>query len=157
MIRFVVTTGIVAAALVLGGCEVQFRQGLLQSTYSPGYFQIPAKMDLVMFQDNTGSWIEAMNQVSNEIPAFLSDLESGGWDYRFSAGLLVPRPGTSTGLLDLTRPLTQVITSKFDPNWGSLFQPPFPGATLINTPRISPSLFTLPEQFTHFVNNGDIN
>lgn len=162
MFRLAISIGIAAIALVLSGCDVQFRPGLLRSAYSPGFFQIPAKMDLVMFQDNTGSWIQAMNQVQAAMPQFLDDLESGGWDYRFAAGLLVPQPAPtpftmSSLLASYTRPLNQVMTSKFDPNWGSQWQEPFPGATLQNTQGVSSSLFKFPWQFTHFVQTANIN
>lgn len=162
MFRLAFSTGIVAAALVLSGCDVNFRPGLLRSGFSPGFFQVPAKMDLVLFQDNTGSWIQAMNQVQAEIPQFLADLEGGGWDYRFSAGLLVPQPTSSipsiaSVLSSSTRALTQVMTSKYDPNWGAEWKEPFPGATLSNTPSLSSTLFRMPWQFTHFVQPGNIN
>ena len=115
-----------------------------------------------MVEDDTGSVYEPYQQLAQQVPAFLADLENRGWDYHFA-----------TLLLTDNRPITQIMTSKYDPNWGSLWEqpypwiPPFPGAfpripTAANQAADIPGTviqgyFSTPESYGGFLTPGDLN
>ncbi|MDR3608757.1 MAG: hypothetical protein P4M08_15440 [Oligoflexia bacterium] len=153
---------LVAAALGLAGalitsCGSQAYQAgstsLAQA--APGTFQIAAKVDIVLAQEDMGSMYEAYNQLATQFPGFLNQLQSSGWDYHFT---VVP-------LTTQVSPL-QAVASQYDANWGSSWISPYPGA-VEGSPgqgeNLSASLFSTPSSFGGFawantftsnVNNG---
>lgn len=144
--------GSVLVLLVAGsiGCSKQaFKVGSLTSeAQSAGQFTIPAKVDVLFAQDNTGSMNEAFTLVQNQLPGFLNQLENSGWDYRFA---LTP--------LTTQRPLNQILAAKYDANWVALNQwkPPFPGAAPDFLNSVLPAFFRTLSTYSHFLNTGNIN
>ncbi len=114
----------------------------------PGFFYIPPKLDLVLVEDDTGSMDLALTQLQQQMPGFLSKLESMGWDYRFAT---VP--------LTRFRDVTQVLPSKYDGNWYSLGQwkAPFPGASPYTPAPVPVSAFRQPGQYTDYLSRYDLN
>lgn len=139
--------GALAAVGSLTACGKQaFVPGVnAQKQASPGNFEIPAKVDVLLAQDDTGSMVQVFNQLKAQMPAFLSTLEDSGWDYRF-------------GVTPLTTPraIDQVIGSKYDGNWSSLGQwkSPYPGARPEDS-MLAYSLFRTPDAFARFLSDGE--
>lgn len=123
----------------------------VQTQESPGTFAIPAKADILLAVDDTGSIAESFSVIKQEIPKFLEGLESNGWDYHFA-----------TTPLATVRSIDEIIASKHDANWAeagrSQWTPPFPGATVDFPGLMIPSeFFTEPSQYTEFIDFDDIN
>ena len=112
---------------------------------SPGTFTIPSKVDILLVTDDTGSMHEAYNAIRTQTPEFLAALEVLGWDYHFANAPLTE-----------SRMFTQVLASKFDPNWNDLWTPPFPGATENSIARVAPGAFRRPENYSEFISDRDI-
>jgi hypothetical protein len=111
---------------------------------SPGRFAVPPKVDILLMQDDTGSSRPIFGQISSQLRGFLDNLQSQGWDYHLA-----------TAPLTTFRPIQQVQASRFDPNWGSLWQTPFPGADISSVFRVSPSAFRTPDNYTDFLDGSD--
>ncbi len=107
-------------ALLSAGCGKQaYNQTLLtEQPASPGHFEIPARVDILFAQDDSGSISTSYSSISGQMQNFLSGIEARGWDYHFA---VTP--------LTRSRAINQVAASRFDANWGALWQMPFPGAT----------------------------
>ncbi len=101
------------------------------STAAPGSFTAPPKVDILLVGDNTGSMYEVLQQVEAQTPTFLAGLEAKGWNFHFS---LTP--------LTWERKFNQIYTSKHDPNWGALWEPPYLNATTDVVDTVSPSVFS---------------
>jgi len=117
------------------------------SAAAPGSFSVPAKVDILLVEDDTGSMNEAYPQVASQMPALLTSLESKGWDYHFAT-------------IPLTHIITtnEVLTSKHDPNWGSQWTAPWPGASMSSiTGAVPAAFFRTPGTYTEFVDQNDIN
>lgn len=85
-------------------------------TDAPGQFSIPAKIDILLAVDNTGSAIEA--DIKTPLLQFMKNLDAQNWDYRVaSIGLLNPQS------------IFEVAISKYDTKYGSKYVSPYPGAT----------------------------
>ncbi len=115
----------------------------IEQKQGPGTFLIPPKVDFILAQDDTAGISELRNELRTQMPAFLNQLESKGWDYRFAT---IP--------LTTDRDLTQVVASRYDSNWGSAWLAPFPGADPANF-RVNSSLFRRPDQYTGFIDYVD--
>jgi hypothetical protein len=111
---------LVAAALLITGCGKQaFEVGQIQhNTQGSGFFEIPAKVDILFAQDDSGSISTSYSVINSQMRSFLDGIEARGWDYHFAV-----TPITTS------RNITQVAASRYDTNWGSLWLPPYPGAT----------------------------
>jgi hypothetical protein len=123
----------VAALLMLSGCGKQaFEVTQVQDqTKGAGFFEIPARVDILFAQDDSGSISESYSVINGQMRSFLDGIESRGWDYHFAV-----TPITTS------RNITQVAASKYDTNWGAMWLPPFPGATPgMITGNVSPSAF----------------
>jgi hypothetical protein len=136
------------AALFASGCGAQ---GYVPASTSaaqsaPGSFTVPAKVDVLLVEDDTGSMSEAYDAIAADMPQFLSGISGKGWDYHFATIPLTTR-----------RPVAQVQASKHDGNWGAQWTPPYPGA-LINGPgTVSSGAFRFPENYADFLPRGYIN
>lgn len=95
-----------------------------QTSQAAGSYTIPAKVDIILAQDDTGSIIPIQSEIQNEIPNFLSQLQNKNWDYRFT---LMPLTAIAN-LTSTQKAITQIAPSRYDGNWGSLWTSPFPGA-----------------------------
>lgn len=115
---------------------------------APGFFFIPPKVDILLAEDDTGSMSEAYAQISTQMPGFLNNLQSRGWDYHFAT---IP--------LTKYRQPQQVVASQFDSNWGSQWIPAFPGATPGLPGTVSATAFRRPDTgaYTEFLTKTDIN
>src|ERR1035437_4160274 len=47
-------------------------------------FQIPAKVDILLAEDDMASMYEVYQQVDSQFPQFLNTLDQQGWDYHFT-------------------------------------------------------------------------
>ncbi len=101
-----------------------------QSQTSPGYINIPPKLDILMFIDDTGSAINAANIIQNQVPVFLNQLESEGWDYHFA----------SNSLTTVRSQIPQVAGSVYDGNHSG-WVAPYPGAVQFGPNTIVSSFF----------------
>jgi len=132
-----VTTFIAAACITLGlsGCGKQaFVVSAQQSSSNaPGNFVIPAKVDILFMEDDTGSMYEARSGINSQIPAFLETLQNSGWNYHFAVSTLVKNQG-----------ITKAVASKHDSNWGSEWTPAYPGQQSNEAGMLSSSVFQKP-------------
>lgn len=134
--------GIVALALGASACGPQKFDVATSSEaqQSPGHFVIPPKVDILLAEDDTGSIMEAYEQIEEQIPQFLKSLEKKGWDYHFA----------TTGLTT-ERAMSQVMASRYDGNWGAEWQASFPGAEPDTFGMVNPSVFRFPDAYTGFM------
>lgn len=135
---------------LLTGCgnKQAFKSGSVLEAQAPGGdFEIPAKADILLAEDDTGSMFEAFETIETQIPSFLTKLESSGWDYHFAT---IP--------LTHSREISQVLASKYDGNWGSEWKPPYPGA-VIDSPgmQVLPWAFKAPDTYSDFIQISDIS
>jgi hypothetical protein len=84
-------------------------------TEAPGDYAIPAKMDILLAVDDTGSSLN--DDVMAPLQSFISKLDSQNWDFRVAT-----TPLTHAGNI------SQVAVSKFDIKSGSRYKAPYPGA-----------------------------
>lgn len=133
---------IVAASLVGCGKAAFIAVGSSQDQSAPGNFTVPPKVDLLLVEDDTGSIVQAYPTISQQMPQFLTQLQSEGWDYHFAT---IP--------LTTDQPLTQATASQYDGNWGSQWQPPYPGAQQNGPGTLLSSIFKLPSDYQGFVNS----
>lgn len=107
-----------------------------QTSQAAGNYTVPAKVDIILAQDDTGSIIPIQSEIQREIPNFLSGLQNRNWDYRFTLMPLTAIPNLSS----TDKAITQIAPSRYDGNWGSLWNPPFPGADR-NVGKVDADLF----------------
>ncbi len=121
-----------------------------QAQQSPGSFFIPPRVDIVLLQDDTGGIKQAQAELNAGIPGFLSNLESSGWDYHFAT---VP--------MTADRAFDQVMTSKHDSNWGSLWTPAYPGQLASDPSMVLSTFFRQPpgasQAYNAFVDPNTVN
>jgi hypothetical protein len=115
---------------------------------APGTYIIPPRIDILLAQDNSGSMYESYAEIAREMPELLQALEFRGWDYHFAT---IPLATSSRGV-------NQVLASKHDPNWGSLWTGPYPGAPIevSQAGMIASAFFATPETYSGFIEYGDI-
>lgn len=111
-----------------------------QNSDAPGSVSIAPKVDILVAVDDTGSTAGLQAELQSSIRVFMNELQSQGWNYRLAVVPLTA--GTS---------ITAITTSKFDPNWGSEWIAPYPGATSNGVPSVPSNLFVKPEQFSSYV------
>jgi hypothetical protein len=142
------------SATVIGamGCGPQGykRVASVEGNSAPGVYMVPPKVDILLAEDNSGSLFEMFNSVESQMPGFLADLESRGWDYHFVTIPLITQ-----------RPLQAGIASKQDGNWDALglYVPPFPGAPANHPGNLAASFFRTPTEYVdegHFISTSDI-
>lgn len=142
-------------ALLLGllvmtvGCGKQaFVVTNTTTTFSaPGGYTIPAKVDVLLVEDDTGSMYEAYTPIARQLPPFLEGLEASGWDYHFAT---VP--------LTSLRDVSQIAASRYDSNWGAQWVPPYPGANPNAAGMsVSEALFSSASQYSDFLPYGYIS
>lgn len=145
--------GFVAA--VLAGCGTQaFTPGEVVSTVQgPGTFSIPAKVDVLVAQDNTMSILEATPSISAQLPQIIDFLKNSNWDYRLAATPLTHYENPTE-----LRDITQIMASQYDPNWISLgdWKEPFPGADPDTIDKVLSNFFKTPSNFSAFMAPGDV-
>jgi hypothetical protein len=133
--------------LTLSGCGKQnfVISSKVEAQTAPGSFTIPAKVDILLVEDDTGSMNEIYPMVSSATPSFLTALEAKGWDYHFAT---IP--------LTTYRNLDQVTASHYDGNWGSAWIAPFPGATQFGPGTVDSSVFRTTDNYYGFLQPGEI-
>ncbi|MEO5970891.1 MAG: hypothetical protein ABIQ95_13265, partial [Bdellovibrionia bacterium] len=112
-------TGLAFAEIALSACgQTAFTvvPGT-QAIAAPGNFTIPAKVDVLLIEDDKGRMFEAWDQVSKQMPAFLNTLNKKGWDYHFT-----------TISLNTYNAIQNVTASSYDGNSGTSWKAPYPGA-----------------------------
>jgi hypothetical protein len=144
---------LISVSLLASACSEQgFVPGTLNAKQaSPGTFTLPAKVDIILAEDDSPSMAQALPTIKSQIPQFLSQLESSGWDYR-----LVTTP------LTVDRPFNQILASKYDANWffngSGQWLPPFPGADPSSPGMmVLSNLFATPASYGGFLTSGNIN
>lgn len=139
--------GLLLGSGLLGCGDQKFRAVTSTvSTESPGAYFVPPKVDIVMAEDDTGSMKEAYGPIASQLPGFLQGLENQRWDYRF-----VTTPLTTS------RELSQIAAGRYDPNWGSSWIAPYPGANVNQVPKVLSSFFRSLDRYTHFLTLNDVN
>jgi hypothetical protein len=135
------------SALTLTACGGESFRPLASSVLNdaPGNFQVPPKIDILLAVDDTGSMSSIYRDIYAQVPAFLSGLEGANFDYRFAITPLTTR-----------RALNQIVASKYDPNWGSEWKEPYPGAQQSMVDQVDPSFFRKVSSYTHFLGDSDI-
>lgn len=148
LLKYASVLAVVVSATATSGCsKAAFDATAAQdSQRAPGTYTVPAKVDFVLVEDDTGSMDEAYPQIDGAMPAFLSGLQNSGWDYHFMA---MP--------LTTYRSINQIVASQYDSNWGSAWIPPFPGATPGGPGTIPSFLFSTPNNYAGFVSLSQIN
>jgi hypothetical protein len=133
------------AALLAQGCGKQaYVVTASQSgTQAPGSFSVPPKVDILLVQDDTGSSQPIWANIAGQLDTFMSNLQGQGWDYH-----LATIPLTSY------REVTQVLASQYDPNWGSQWQQPYPGAAASSVEAVSAAAFRTPGNYSDFLTEG---
>lgn len=123
-----------AVALLASACgSQQFATiATTQQAQAPGILQLAPKVDVILVEDDTGRIQDQYNNISSQAQGFLNSLDQQGWNYRFA----------TVRLTTLSGPITQAVTSKHDPNWGSQWVAPFPGAQENQVDTLSSSIFT---------------
>lgn len=138
---------------LVAGCGSQsFVVANLKKNVEGGHFLVPAKVDIVFAEDDTGSIMEAYPDLTAQIPGFLEGLKENGWDYHFAT---IP--------LTQTREFNQILASNYDGNWAtevstSLWAAPFPGADFLDPKiRINQRYFRTPQSYSDFLNPQDLS
>lgn len=111
-----------------------------QTQTSPGTFTIPPKVDIILVEDDSGSRSEIQQALAQQVPSFLSQLESRDWDYHFTS---IP--------LTQYRAVNEATASKHDGNWASEWRPPFPGAPQFHVGTLASGLFRRPGEYSGFL------
>lgn len=108
-----------------------------QDSTAPGSTSIAPKVDILLAVDDTGSTSGLQAELQTSVRNFVTELQSQGWDFRLA---VVP----------LTAPtsISAITTSKFDPNWGSQWIAPYPGATQNGVPSVPSYLFVPTDHFS---------
>ncbi|MGE0616637.1 MAG: hypothetical protein AB7P04_13465, partial [Bacteriovoracia bacterium] len=133
------------AAFASGCSQQEFVKGaFVNEQQGPGNFEIPARVDILLVEDDTGSMSEVFGQISAQMPQFLNQLEQQGWDWRFA---VIP--------LTTNRPISQIGASKYSGNWGSSWKPPYIGASPTDPGNFVPNYFT--QSFSAFLSSSEIN
>lgn len=117
----------------------------VEAQSAPGSFTIPAKVDVLLVEDDTGSMNEIYPQISSAMPQVLSTLESKGWDYHFAT---IP--------LTTYRSLNAVTASHYDGNWGVQWTAPFPGAAQFGPETVSSSVFKKTDIYDGYLHPNEI-
>lgn len=104
-----------------------------ENAQSAGSTFIPAKVDIVLVEDDTGSMGQVYSQIKDQLNSFLQGLEGHGWDYHFAVSPLTH-----------FRAVSQALASKYDGNWGSQWIPSFPGAPQFGPGTLSSATFRMP-------------
>ena len=132
--------GLASLALLTGcGSQAFTATGTAEAQLAPGTYTVPAKVDIVLAQTDMGSMYETYPQLSSQFQAFLTTLQSSGWDYHFT---VVPLTHQATPL--------QIVASQYDSNWGSQWVAPYPGAQANGPETIPSNLFSMPGSFEGF-------
>jgi hypothetical protein len=101
-----------------------------QNQASPGFFNVPPKVDILLFVDDTGSMTSAYSTIQTQVPQFLNQLEAQKWDYHFASnGLTTPRAQ-----------IPQVAGSIYDGSHSG-WVAPYPGASQSGVGNIVPNFF----------------
>ncbi len=139
-------SGLIALSAALSGCGRQafVVAATTAAQKAPGSFNIPPKVDILLAEDDSGSIKPIYSQIASQMPAFLNGLEAKNWDYHFV-----------TAPLTADRVMTQVVAAKYDPNWGSLWKAPFPGADISQIAAVTASVFRTPESYSGFLTYSD--
>ncbi len=134
--------------VALAGCGRQaFVVGTSSLKVSAGTFTIPAKVDILLAEDDSGSIKEIYPSIASQTTSFLSKLENNkAWDYHFAT---IP--------LTSDRNITQVVGSKYDSNWGSQWLSPYPGAVAGAPGTITATAFRTLLNYSGFLTQTDLN
>jgi hypothetical protein len=115
-----------------------------------GTTTIPAKVDVVFGVSQNNSMLSIAPTLSAEIPLFLQNLESTGWNYRFIGIPLGPTAINTNALFPIAN---KVSVSRFDNNTPvANWLPPYPGA-LYNDPLLGILSSLVASGFTYPVPN----
>ena len=149
VMRSVVVTLVAGLSLSLVGCgKSAFNVTMnTQQASSPGYFNVPPKVDVLLFVDDTGSMITSFySTIQTQVPTFLNQLRAQNWDYHFALNPLTAR----------RTQIPQVVGSVYDassPGWIA----PYPGAVASSLTNIVPRFFRTPDSSTDFLSSNDVN
>lgn len=108
-----------------------------QNSDAPGSTSIAPKVDILLAVDDTGSTSGLQAELQTSVRNFVSELQAQGWDYRLAVIPLTAETGISA-----------ITTSKFDPNWGSQWVSPYPGALQNSVPSVPSYLFVPTDRFS---------
>jgi hypothetical protein len=117
-----------------------------QQQQAPGSYTIPPKVDILLAEDDTGSAFEPYATISQQVLDFVNGIDQNDWDYHFAT---IP--------LTTDRPLTQVMGSKYDSNWGSQWKPSYPGETQWGPGTIVTDFFRTISNYSGLLGQNEIN
>ena len=146
--RFVFTAAVLGIAGLAAGCGKQAYvvTGTQSAAQAPGSFTVPAKVDVLLVQDDTGSSIPLYSNISAQLQTFLTNIQTQGWDYHLAT---IP--------LTTYRAVQQVQASQYDPNWGSQWLAPYPGAVMSAIETVSAAAFRTPSEYSDFLTSGQVS
>ncbi len=146
---------VLLAGPAFSACSKQpFTVGKVKSELAaPGTFSVPAKVDVLIAQDNTSSMYEALGAIQAQVPGFMTQLQNSGWDYRLAVTPLAHYENP-----DSLRELDEIVGSRFDANWLMFNQwwEPFPGVDPSSLNNIMPQFFRTPANFGGYMTTADI-
>jgi hypothetical protein len=134
------TQACIAASLALTACGPQaFVPNTASSSQSAaGGMNIPPKIDIVLGMSSNGTMRNIYPGITSELPAFLTNLQNSGWDYRFVSIPLSQYQPTDAADFPIAG---TVSVSDYDANYPiGTWLAPYPGATHASSPAILSSL-----------------
>ena len=143
-----ILAGLTSALLTLSACgQTAFTVVAgTQSIAAPGNFTIPPKVDILLIEDDKGRMFEAWDQVSQQMPKFLTTLNTKGWDYHFT-----------TISLNTYAAIQSVTGSIYDGNSGSSWKAPYPGAMRFDVGTIAQSFFQMPANYNGYLSKSNVS
>lgn len=140
-------TLLTGALVASAGCGTDaFRVSPSSQAQAAGNYQIAPKVDLLLAEDDSQSISEIYPQVSSQVRNLLNQLQNQNWDYHFAT---IP--------LTTPRAINQIVASKQDANWGSLWTPAYPGAVQFGPGTVTPGFFATPDAYSEFLTLQDVN
>lgn len=97
---FMGITMIAAASTLLSACgKAEYKkQEFVSKESQPNFRNIPAKVDIVLVADNTGSMNTALATVESQFSGFIQNMKSQYWDYRV-AKVMISNPSNISRVL----------------------------------------------------------
>jgi hypothetical protein len=130
----------------LSGCGQQpfMATPSVDALSAPGSVVIPAKADILLVEDDTGSMNEIYPQIQGAMPNVLKGLEANGWDYHFAT---IP--------LTTFRPIQEAAGSQYDGN-SSPWVSPFPGALQYGPGTLASWIFRTADSYDGYLHKNEI-
>lgn len=136
---------------ILSGCgKAEFQNAVVSNTQqAPATYEVPAKVDILLVKDDSGSTVPIYNELTAATKAFLNDLSGRGWDYRFASIPMTLTYDPETDPREMQ--IEQIVGSAYDGNYYPNWKEPYPGANPFDPMlRIGDDFFRTPESYSGF-------